>query len=227
MNHSNLINMAFGDWTVIGDCERIEGKHSKMLCKCKCGTVRAVDLYSLTHNGTKSCGQCNTYLDEGTHMRCVMKNGASFIFDKQDYPLISKFTWSTARGYIRTLIRGKTVALHRLLMNPQSNMQVDHINHDKTDNRRCNLRLASHAENQRNRGIRSNNSTGYKGVCYVARDDNYVAYINVDGCRSYLGTFKTAQEAANAYDSAAEKMHGRFACKNNECAIERTGNDES
>ena len=217
MYYKNLIGKTFHDWTVIDICSESKGS-TKVLCRCKCGNTKPVDTYTLTHNGSKSCGKCNTYFDDGEYMRCVMKNGTSFIFDKNDYVFISEHTWSVARGYVRTLIHGKSVPLHRLLMKLERWQQVDHINHDRTDNRRINLRVASHAENQRNRGIRSDNTTGFKGVCYVKRDNNYIAYINVDGKRTYLGAFSTAEEAGAAYDRAAEVLHGKFACKNIDCA---------
>lgn len=217
MYYKNLIGKKINDWTVIDICPRSRG-HTKVMCQCKCRNTKLVDVYSLTHNGTKSCGKCNTYFDTGEYMRCVMKNGASFIFDKNDFPVVSKHTWSLARGYIRTVIKGKSISLHRLLLSPDFDCQVDHINHDRTDNRRSNLRLATHAENQRNRGLRSNNTTGYKGVCYVKRDDNFIAYINANGTRFYLGSFETAEEAGRAYDAAAEKLHGEFACRNSDSA---------
>jgi len=78
--------------------------------------------------GTQSCGKCNKYFDEGNHMRCIINNGASFIFDKIDLTLIKKHTWSIARGHIRTVINGKTRYLHRLLLGAPSTVEIDHIN---------------------------------------------------------------------------------------------------
>ena len=79
MYYKNLIGKTFHDWTVIDICSESKGS-TKVLCRCKCGNTKPVDTYTLTHNGSKSCGKCNTYFDDGEYMRCVMKNGTSFIF---------------------------------------------------------------------------------------------------------------------------------------------------
>ena len=143
-----------------------------------------------------------------------MSNGASFIFDEADLPLIKKHTWSNARGHIRTLIDNRTVYLHRLIMGLPDEFEIDHINMDKTDNRRCNLRIATHSENQMNRGVRCDNTSGFKGVCLDKRTDKYFAYINASGKRTYLGTFDDKYHAAEAYDKAAILLHGEYARPN-------------
>lgn len=142
-------------------------------------------------------------------MRCFMRTGGSFIFDEKDIDLVKAHTWSIARGYVRTVIKGKTVYLHRLIMEADEK-EVDHINLDRLDNRRCNLRLASHSENQRNRGAHKDNQSGYKGVCLEKRTGRYFAYINCDNKRTYLGGYHTKKEAAMAYDRAAFSMHKNF-----------------
>lgn len=138
-----------------------------------------------------------------------MRTGGSFIFDEKDIDLVKAHTWSIARGYVRTVIKGKTVYLHRLIMEADEK-EVDHINLDRLDNRRCNLRLASHSENQRNRGAHKDNQSGYKGVCLEKRTGRYFAYINCDNKRTYLGGYHTKKEAAMAYDRAAFSMHKNF-----------------
>lgn len=210
MYYKNLINQKIGNWTVLDIAKQGKGQ-TKMLCRCDCGTVRAVDSYSLYHRLTNSCGKCCKIISEGDYKRCIMKNGASFIFDPQDELLVRQHTWSITRGHIRTTQNGKTLYLHRLIMGAADNEQIDHINMDKTDNRRCNLRFANHAENQRNKGLRSDNTTGFKGVCFDKSKGKYIAYINLNGVRTYLGLFADKVCAAKAYDLAALKQHGEFA----------------
>lgn len=211
MYYQNLINQKIGKWHVLQADEHGSGKHTKMLCRCECGRERAVDAYSLYHGLTNSCGQCNQIISENDYMRCIMKNGASFIFDKVDEALVKEHTWSVARGHIRTLIDGKTVYLHQMIMNAPKGQQVDHINMDKTDNRRCNLRYATHTENQQNKGLRKDSTTGYKGVCFDKRSGKYIAYINAAGSRTYLGYYPDKKLAAEAYDKAAKNLHREFA----------------
>lgn len=211
MYYQNLINQKIGKWHVLQVDEHGTGKHTKMLCRCECGREKSVDAYSLYHGLTNSCGKCSQIIEEDGHMRCITKSGASFIFDKIDEPLVRSHTWSLARGHFRTVIGGRTRYLHQLIMGSAEGEQVDHINMDKSDNRRCNLRYATHAENQQNKGLRSDSTTGYKGVCFDKRSGKYVAYINAEGHRTYLGYFSNKKDGAEAYDKAAKILHGGFA----------------
>lgn len=85
--------------------------------------------------------------------------------------------------------------------------QIDHINCIKADDRFCNLRMATNAENCRNRSRR--NKTGFKGVSEVR--GGFVAHIMTNGVREYLGFFSTAETAKEAYNAEALKAHGQFA----------------
>lgn len=87
---------------------------------------------------------------------------------------------------------------------------IDHINGDGFDNRICNLRLATRAQNGRNRGRNSNNTSGYKGVSWDSKDKKWRAKIQVNGKQCYLGNFSSAEEARDAYAEAAKKAHGEF-----------------
>lgn len=91
--------------------------------------------------------------------------------------------------------------------------EVDHINGNKIDNRISNLRQASRHENARNRGLQSNNKTGYVGVRKPRGCRRYTATIGINGQQKRLGLFDTAEEAAEAYRIAAASLHGEFAWK--------------
>ena len=93
-------------------------------------------------------------------------------------------------------------------------MTVDHINRNKLDNRRCNLRVASNSQNCRNREKGKNNTSGYKGVSYKKKNKKFAARITVDGRMHNLGLFKTAEEASLVYNAAAVRFHKDFACLN-------------
>ncbi|MGY6156645.1 HNH endonuclease [Paraburkholderia graminis] len=120
-----------------------------------------------------------------------------------------------SQGYREIHVAGKNYYAHRLAflyMTGAFPLQyVDHINGEKLDNRWCNLRNASHAENMCNRRVSKNNSTGYRGV-YLNKDtQKYSAYVNVDGHRHQLGKFDTAQEAGEVAALARKKYHGAYA----------------
>jgi hypothetical protein len=79
------------------------------------------------------------------------------------------------------------------------------------DNRRANLRLCTQAENNQNLGIRSDNTSGLKGVSLDKRCNRWHAEIQCSGKRKFLGYFATPQEAHIAYQAAATQMFGKFA----------------
>ncbi len=92
---------------------------------------------------------------------------------------------------------------------PHSGEVVDHINGDKLDNRRANLRNCLRVQNTWNQGISRNNTSGYKGVQRSGR--RWVARIGIGNTRVHLGVFDSARDAATAYNQAAFKAWGRFA----------------
>jgi len=91
---------------------------------------------------------------------------------------------------------------------------IDHINHNGLDNRKANLRLATRAQNSRNRRPVGRGSSKYKGVTYRKSDGVFIADIRAGRKRIYLGCFKSETEAAKAYDAGAKKYHGEFASLN-------------
>jgi hypothetical protein len=120
------------------------------------------------------------------------------------------------RGYIIFRIDKQKVYAHRAAWylhygQDPLEKQIDHINCNKSDNRICNLRLASHADNQINKTIRSDNTSGYKGVSWWEARQKWVAKVCVNGKHKTVGYFDSAEDAAIAAQTAREKLHGNFA----------------
>ena len=114
------------------------------------------------------------------------------------------------------------VTVHRFLIFAHTGVWaegfIDHIDGNPHNNALSNLRVCSRAENSRNRNTHSNNKSGYKGVYpqrYGGKIINYLASIQVDNKRIFIGTFKTKELAAIAYNEAASAYHGEFAKLNN------------
>lgn len=106
-----------------------------------------------------------------------------------------------------------TVRMHRSLMglNKSDKRRVDHENCDTLDNRMCNLRFATHAENMRNRKLQRNNTTGYKGVTKRKGYNRWIAQISINGTPTKLGSAKTPHGAYKLYCAAANRLYGSFA----------------
>lgn len=105
-------------------------------------------------------------------------------------------------GYIQINLSGNVLKGHRvawfLHYGSWPDGQIDHINHNRSDNRICNLRVVDNTENHRNRPKQSNNKTGVVGVCVHKKSGLYRAYINFDGKQKNLGYFKNLDEAKEA-----------------------------
>ena len=114
-------------------------------------------------------------------------------------------------GYVRVGIDKRRYLAHRLawlyVYGVFPDLEVDHINQIKTDNRIQNLRLATRMQNAQNVRMRSNNKSNVKGVSWDADRQRWRAQINIDGKRRYLGLFDTIESAGQAYAVAAGKHH--------------------
>lgn len=150
-----------------------------------------------------------------------LTQGKFTIVDDEDYSDVSKHKWlyhKSSGGYaLRTVCEKgnsknrQTVILHRVIMRAKTGEQVDHINNDSLDNRRCNLRITTSSGNSKNRSKLRPLSSIYKGVHWCKRSKLFVAKIKKDYKVYPLGYFKCEKEAALVYNEAALRMHGEFA----------------
>ena len=134
---------------------------------------------------------------------------ANAIVDDNDFDWLSQFKWHlSSSGYARD----RAGYMHRLIMSAPKGMEVDHINHEKLDNQRSNLRVCTDGENSRNQ-ITSSGKSRYRGV-YLHPDGKWCAQIKLNHKRLHIGLFHTEIEAARARDLKALELHGSFACLN-------------
>jgi hypothetical protein len=101
-----------------------------------------------------------------------------------------------------------------MVLNAPPGMQVDHINRNRLDNRRSNLRFATPGEQARNVSLNARNTTGYKGVSFLQRAQRWTASVKFEGEDYYMGVFRSPEAAAFAYDFAARALHGQFSVIN-------------
>lgn len=141
-----------------------------------------------------------------------LTHGRYAIVDVEDYEWLSKGKWQLHKGrYARN--GNLHVAMHREILRAPKKVPTDHINGNGLDNRKSNLRLCTSRQNSFNRGASRINTTGFKGVI-KKWNNSFVAEIRSHPNVHHLGTYKTAREAAVAYDEAALRLHGEFAKTN-------------
>jgi hypothetical protein len=168
-----------------------------------------------------------------TFRRIKLANcGEYAIVDPCDFAELSKYVWWADYSYgsyriIRFIWKDKgrtTVLMHRQIMadelkcrrrKSKKKLCIDHKNRDSRDNRRANLRVATHTQNARNK-VKNNKKycSIYKGVSWNKLRKKWFALIRANHGRVFLGYFDDQIEAAKAYDEAAKKYHGQFACLN-------------
>lgn len=148
-----------------------------------------------------------------------LSRGMSALVDDADYDRVMAMgRWCADPGgttfYARKNLYQPGRKLTSLLMHAFLTgwSRVDHINGNGLDNRRANLRPATHAQNMRNKPMYRNNRSGFKGV--YRRKNRWCAQIKHEGKLRHLGSFAAAEEAARAYDIAARELFGEFARPN-------------
>lgn len=118
------------------------------------------------------------------------------------------------KGYLRVQVKGHRVLCHRVawyfIHGSLPRYQVDHINGIKSDNRAANLRHATNAQNQANRGKNKNNTSGHKGVTWRKDCRKWRAHIGKGGKKYCLGTFDRIEDAIAAHARGSREMFGEF-----------------
>ena len=133
--------------------------------------------------------------------------------DGADFKPLSQHYWhahvTKNTTYARSRINGRLVYMHRLLLSAPRGKEVDHVNSDGLDNRRSNIRLCTKSQNNANR--RSFKGTSrYKGVYFDKKRNRWVAEIQKDGRRRWLGMFEDESDAGEAYRNASLELFGEF-----------------
>lgn len=151
-----------------------------------------------------------------------LTQGKFALIDDEDYEKVSQYKWCANKAgntfyAITETSNKKRFYLHRLILNViDKKIKIDHIDHNGLNCTRQNMRECTHAENMANGKLRTNNTSGRKGVyksCKLIRNP-FVARIMKDGRQISLGCYPTPEAAGRAYDEAAKKHFGEFAKTN-------------
>lgn len=232
MRLKNLAGQKFGRLTVLNYADNY-----KWNCLCDCGNKTVVSTSNLKLNKTKSCGciqkksisnigknnkKYNEYDLSGEYGIGYTSNTDSegrnyFYFDLEDYDLIKDYCWSFGSAdVVNSGSYGKHIMLHRLIMGvlDNNNVDVDHIKHNRYDNRKSQLRIVTNSQNQMNKGIRSNNTSGVTGVYWVKSRNEWLAIITKDNKTHNLGYYKNKEDAIKARKEAEEKYFGEYSYDN-------------
>lgn len=144
-----------------------------------------------------------------------LTKGKFALVDDEDFDYFNQWKWSFDGGYAIRMSPKKTY-LHRLVNKTPDELETDHKNMDKLDNRKCNLRSCSGSQNQANKPYaQKNKKSSFRGVNWFKRDSNWQAQIGGKKNKKHIGYFKKEEDAAIAYNKAAIQMYGEFAYLNN------------
>lgn len=240
----DLTGKKFGKWTVLyRDTNKGEdGKRIYWVCQCSCKnkTIRSVRSDSLTSNKSVSCGcvqkeishknmldnqyakKYNTYDLSGDYGIGHTLKGETFYFDLEDYDKIKDYCWRIdPKGYVvcRCVINDKetTAYMQKIIFNATfsyTEKQIDHINHNKSDNRKCNLRICEPSQNCMNKGVRKDNTTGVTGVYWYKPRNQWVVKICAKKHDIHVGYFDNFDDAVAARKAAEEKYFGEYSYDN-------------
>ena len=145
-----------------------------------------------------------------------LSKGKAAIVDAIDYPWLNQWKWHAGQSgggnwYALRNQGGKTIRMHRELLELKKNQVGDHINGDGLDNRRANLRICTQAQNNQNMKKKANTVSRFKGVSFNKETSKWIAQISYKTKMYGLGYFLDEEDAAIVYDVAAQLLFGEYA----------------
>lgn len=211
---NDLTGKRYGKLTVLYRVDK-RGKNSCWYCKCDCGVEKEISAVALKR-GQQSCGCAafdfvkdkvigNEYtVDDNNTVHVILRNGEEMLCDRDDWEKLKQYTWTKdAYGYASASIKRCRKKFHVQVMGKKEGYVIDHIDQNKLNNQKNNLRFATKAGNAANSKLSKNNTSGVKGVTRYR--NKWHSQITVNGRNIHLGNYDTIEEAAEARKKAEEK----------------------
>jgi len=223
----DLTGKKFGYLTVLQRAHN-NSSGTAWLCECQCGNKKIINGKYLKNGKTKLCGcltkqlfkerinekrlsnnSTNTFILSDYYYIGYTSDETVFYFDIDDYEKISKVSWTVnSNGYLCGRYNGKNILIHRLIL--ENNQIIDHINHNKLDNRKENLRIVSKSQNAMNARLSKNNTSGHTGVSFIKSYNKWMSYIMINGELKNLGYFSDKNDAIKERESAEKHYFGEY-----------------
>lgn len=202
----DMTGMKFGRLTVLERVPNLPNSRvTRWKCRCECGKIVEANRNNLLKEHVKSCGCLSTELKKQRskkynlfmpiYIGYTLNTNRPFIVDYEDYEKIKKYCWhETQYGYIATRNPDtkRIMLLHKLIMGEEG--IVDHINRNRTDNRKVNLRIVTHQENSINKSMQKNNRSGITGVFYDKQRNKWASQLTFKG-KKHFKRFNDKEEA--------------------------------
>lgn len=225
----DLTGLIFDKLTVVGYAGKIDS-HSAWNCKCECGSYIIKNSYNLKRQKHLACPECMKpkvkEIGESKKKENIVLEiddafviNSSVLIDKEDLDIIlsyNRYISINSAGYAYIRYKGDDIFLHRLLTglpnryDPETKLIADHIDGDRLNNRKQNLRVVKKEINPINCKKYSNNKSGYKGVSWVERLGKWQVNLQINHKNKYLGVYEDYDEAVRVRKEAEEKYYGEY-----------------
>lgn len=188
-----------------GDFKQTPANHIRNAGCQKCAEINRVGNKIKSHNKIR-----NWDFNQPEDYKLIPLFGGDFVkVDNEDFEIFKNVNWCLHKsGYA---YNDYFKLMHRYIMNTPDGMDTDHINHNKLDNRKSNLRICNRTQNNANQKVRKGYTSKYKGVSWNKNLQKWVSQISVNNNTYNLGIFESELEAAKSYDEGAKELFGEYA----------------
>ena len=207
--YADKTGFSFGNFVVIERTNILTKKGFLHKCRCKCGNIVEIPTNYMRKGYKMDCGcqkenrvnhnkKYNRIEIEGDIAKIYFFNSNKFaMIDVEDIDKIKNLCfYNREKNYPTAYLKGEKVRLHNIILpNENKKLVIDHINRNPLDNRKCNLRIVTHAQNMRNTKLFKTNTTGYKHISFCKKSQLYRVAFEIDHKYHYVGSYRDLETA--------------------------------